>query len=144
MAQKTAGSSQATTPPTDQQTKVLIIEDEPALLDIYSTKLRLESFDVLTAQDGIEGFQVAMTETPSIILLDIIMPIKDGFEVLKDLKAQSKTKEIPVIILSNLGQDYEVKRGMALGAANFLTKANLTPAKLVEEVRKTLTQPNMS
>jgi DNA-binding response OmpR family regulator len=118
--------------------KTLIIEDEPALLDIYSTKLRIDGFDVTTAPDGIEGFERAMDEKPAIILLDVIMPIKDGFEVLKDLKANPKTREIPVIILSNLGQEYEVKRGMALGAACFLTKANLTPGKVVDEVRRVL------
>lgn len=123
---------------TEQKTKVLVIEDEPALRDIYSTKLRMEGFEVLEAADGIEGLDSALQHAPAIILLDVVLPIKDGFEVLKDLKMNSKTKEIPVVILSNLGQEYEVKRGMALGAVAFLTKANLTPLQIVEQVRKVL------
>lgn len=120
------------------KTKVLIIEDEPALRDIYSTKLKIDGFEVLEAADGVEGFEAAIQHSPAIVLLDVVLPIKDGFEVLKDLKANPKTREIPVIILSNLGQGYEVKRGMALGASTFLTKANLTPVQIVEEVRKVL------
>lgn len=116
-------------------TKVLVIEDEPSLRDIYTTKLRIEGFQVSEAGDGVEGLDVAIDKSPDVILLDVVLPIKDGFEVLKDLKANPRTKHIPVIILSNLGQEYEVKRGMTLGAENFLTKANLTPAKIVEEVR---------
>ncbi len=122
----------------EQKTKVLVIEDEPALRDIYSTKLRMEGFEVLEAVDGIEGLDSALQHSPAIILLDVVLPIKDGFEVLKDLKMNSKTKEIPVVILSNLGQEYEVKRGMALGAVAFLTKANLTPSQIVEQVRTVL------
>ncbi|HTM68006.1 MAG TPA: response regulator [Candidatus Binatia bacterium] len=118
--------------------KVLIIEDEPALRDIYSTKLRIDGFDVLEAGDGIEGLDAAIQYAPAMVLLDVVLPIKDGFAVLKDLKDNPKTREIPVIILSNLGQGYEVKRGMQLGAEAFLTKANLTPVQIVEEVRKLL------
>jgi len=120
------------------KTKILLIEDEPALRDIYSTKLRMEGFEVVEAPDGVEGFDLAIQNEPSLILLDVVLPIKDGFEVLKDLKANPKTQGIPVIILSNLGQEYEVKRGMALGAEGFFTKANLTPAAIVEEARKVL------
>lgn len=119
-------------------TKVLIIEDEPALADIYSTKMRIDGYDVVTAGDGVEGLDAAVRLVPDIILLDVLLPIKDGFEVLKDLKATPKTREIPVIILSNLGQEYEVKRGLQLGACCFLTKANLTPTMVATEVRKVL------
>ncbi len=119
-------------------TRVLIIEDEPALRDIYATKLRMEGFDVLEAADGVEGLDKAAHDGPEIILLDVILPIKNGFEVLKDLKANPKTSAVPVVILSNLGQDYEVKQGIALGAECFLTKANLTPARMVSEVRKVI------
>jgi DNA-binding response OmpR family regulator len=118
--------------------KILLIEDEPALRDIYSTKLRMDGFTVIEAGDGIEGFDAAVQDPPTLILLDVILPIKDGFEVLKDLKANPKTAPIPVIILSNLGQEYEVKRGISLGAEGFFTKANLTPTSMVEEVKKVL------
>lgn len=118
--------------------RVLLIEDEPALRDIYATKLQMEGFEIYTAQDGVEGFDMAVQKQPHIVLLDLILPIKDGFDVLKDLKANPRTKDIPVIILSNLGQPYEVKRGLALGAEDFLTKANLTPAKVATEVLRVL------
>jgi len=118
--------------------RILLIEDEPALRDIYATKMRMEGFDVLEAADGIDGLDKAVQEDVEIILLDIVLPVKNGFEVLRDLKGHPKTKDIPVIILSNLGQDYEVKQGLALGAECFLTKANLTPAKMVEEVRSVI------
>lgn len=118
--------------------KVLIVEDEPTLLDIYSTEVRMKGYEVIEAKDGIEGLEAAINAMPSIILLDIILPMKDGFEVLKDLKSNQKTKGIPVIILSNLGQEFEVKRGLALGAVRFLIKANLTPDRLVEEIRANL------
>ena len=123
---------------TEKKISILVIEDEPALRDIYSTKLRLDGFDVIEAEDGIEGLDAAIQNVPAIILLDVVLPIKDGFEVLKDLKANPKTAGIPVMILSNLGQEYEVKRGITLGAECFLTKANLTPAHIVEQVRKVL------
>jgi twitching motility two-component system response regulator PilH len=118
--------------------RVLLVEDEPALRDIYATKMRIEGLDVIEACDGIDGLDKAVQEMPSIVLLDIVMPMKNGFEVLRDLKANPKTKDIPVVILSNLGQDYEIKQGLALGAECFLTKANLTPAKMLEEVRNVL------
>lgn len=118
--------------------KALIVDDEPALLDIYSTKLKMEGFEVAVAHDGVEGLQQAVQFKPDVILLDVVMPIKDGFETLQDLKMSTTTKDIPVIILSNLGQDYEVKRGMTLGAKFFLTKANLSPQRVVDEVRRAL------
>lgn len=122
----------------ERKTKVLIIEDEPALRDIYATKMRMEGFEVVEAGDGIEGLDLAIQASPDIVLLDVVLPMKDGFEVLKDLKNNTKTRIIPVIILSNLGQEYEIKRGLALGACCFLTKANLTPTKLVDEIKKAL------
>lgn len=124
--------------PNEAKIRVLVIEDEPALRDIYSTKLRIDGFDVIEAADGIEGLDAAIQHDPAIVLLDVVLPIKDGFEVLKDLKDNPRTKGIPVVILSNLGQEYEVKRGLALGAETFLTKANLTPEQVVEQVRKVL------
>ena len=127
--------------PASKKTKkleVLIIEDEMALRDIYSTKLEAEGFEVVQAADGAEGFNLAVQHLPDIILLDIIMPVKDGFEVLQDLKMNPKTKEIPVLIMSNLGQSYEIKRGIKLGAEDFLTKANLIPATVVEKIWKVL------
>ncbi len=123
---------------TSKLKKVLIIEDEPALRDIYATKLEGDGFEVIQASDGSQGLNAAIQYLPDIILLDVIMPVKDGFETLQDLKLNPTTKDIPVVILSNLGQSYEVKRGMDLGAEDFLTKANLIPAKIAEKVKAIL------
>jgi len=120
------------------KTKILIVEDEPSLADIYSMALRAGGFEAVEAHDGVEGLEAALRVEPALILLDLIMPNKDGFELLRDLKSNPKTRGIPVIILSNLGQDYEVKRGMALGAEMFLVKTNIEPTYLVDRVRKTL------
>ncbi len=120
------------------ETVVLVIEDEPALVDIYATKLESDGYHVLTAMDGVAGLDAAVHDEPAAILLDIIIPLKNGFDVLRELKDNPKTRHIPVIILSNLGQDYEIKQGMALGASGFLVKANLTPAQVIMEVNKVL------
>ena len=118
--------------------RVLVVDDEPALLDIYTTKLKMENYDVLTAGDGLSGLELALHESPDIVLLDVLMPGKDGFEVLRDLRSAPQTKELPVIILSNLGQEYEVRRGLSLGANRFLTKADLTPTRVAQAVKETL------
>ncbi len=126
-----------TTPAKQAETKrtILIIEDEPALADIYSTSLRAEGFEAPVAGDGVEGLEMALRTLPDLVLLDLVLPIKDGFEVLKDIKSDPRTSGIPVIILSNLGQEYEVKHGLDLGAACFLVKTDVEPAKLVQKVK---------
>lgn len=118
--------------------KILLIEDEETLVDIYSTKLNLEGFEVIVARDGILGVNLALKHLPDLILLDIILPQRDGFDVLTKLKQNPQTKKIPVIIISNLGQEYEIKKGLSLGAVKFLTKTNYTPAQVVEEIKKVL------
>ncbi len=118
--------------------KVLIIEDEESLLQMYQTKFEHENYEVVTAGDGSEGIVKAKSEKPDIILLDIILPKKDGFMVLKELKADKATSDIKVIMLTNLGQDEDVSKGKKLGAVDYLVKANLTPAQLVDKVAKYL------
>ena len=120
------------------QYTVLIVEDEAALADIYSTKLILSGYRVLSELDGIRGLATAISQLPDIILLDIMLPGKDGFEVLGDLKMNPTTEDIPVIILSNLAQAYEVNKGKKLGAEKFLTKINLTPQLVLQEVEEVL------
>jgi DNA-binding response OmpR family regulator len=122
------------------QRRVLLVEDEPALSDIYKTRLEMDGYAVTTAFDGIAGFAAAVHDAPDVILLDVMLPGKDGFAVLTDLKANPVTERIPVIILSNLGQDYEVQRGKKLGANRFLTKANLTPNEVSREVASVLAE----
>ncbi len=117
---------------------ILLVEDEQDLMEIYKTKFSLDGYRVVTADTGIKAIEMALRNNPDIILLDVILPGKDGFAVLEELKANDKTKKIPVIIFSNLGQDWEVKRGQSLGAVKFLTKSNVTPAEVAKVVGEVL------
>jgi DNA-binding response OmpR family regulator len=114
--------------------KILIIEDEFSLLNVLEMKFEQSGYEVLTAPDGKKGINTAKNEKPDLILLDIIMPEMDGFEVLKKLKEEMKTKEIPVVILTNSGREEEVGKGYDLGAVDYLVKANLSLEKIEDKV----------
>ena len=120
--------------------KILFVEDEPSLQKTISEVLIQEGFQVLSASDGEEGLRFAANENPDLILLDLILPKKDGFEVLKELKADEKMKDIPVIVLTNLEGVGDVEKALSLGAKTYLVKANYElddVLKLVKEhVRK--------
>lgn len=116
--------------------KVLLIEDEPDVLELYRLKLTLDDYDVVTAQDGREGLAKAKSELPELIFLDIKMPGMDGFEVLKHLRDDAKTKNIPVVILSNFDEEAMVEKGLALGANEYLIKSHFTPASLSEKLEQ--------
>ena len=118
--------------------KILIIEDDRFLLKIYSDRLRREGFDVIGSITGIEGLSKAQSENPDVIILDIVLPGKNGFEVLSDLKLDQNTKNIPVIILSNLGQDSDVKKGLKLGAVTYLIKTEFPVSQLPGIIKKQL------
>lgn len=125
----------------DKPVKVLIVDDDAFLSGIYATKLELEGFLVVTARDGEEGLKAAMREKPDLILLDVLMPKLDGFEVLKRLKADAETKPIPVIMLTNLGQKEDIEKGLQDGAVDYLIKAHFVPAEAVEKIKKVLNLP---
>jgi DNA-binding response OmpR family regulator len=116
--------------------KILLVEDDPFLLSMYNTKFEIENFKVVTADDGEKGLKLALKEAPDIILLDIMLPKMDGFEVLRALKADEKVKKIPVILLTNLSQKEKVKEGLALGANDYLIKAHFMPSEVVEKIKK--------
>lgn len=117
---------------------VLLVEDDQLLIKMYSTKFTSEGFTVLTAKDGQQGLDMAIEKQPDIILLDMMMPRLSGDEVLKQLKANEKTKTIPVIVFSNLSQEDEAKKILELGAKEYLVKANLTPGEVVQKVKQYL------
>jgi len=104
--------------------KILFVEDEVSLQKAISEVLTQEGFKVLNASDGEEGLKFAKAEDPDLILLDLILPKKDGFEVLKELKADEKMKDIPVIVLTNLEGVGDVEKALSLGAKTYLVKAN--------------------
>lgn len=118
--------------------KILLIEDEEMLANMYEVKFQNEGFDITKALDGEEGLKKAKEIIPDLILLDIIMPKMDGFSVLKALKEDPKTKNAPVILLTNLGQEEDIARGKEMGSVGYLVKANITPAEVVEQVKKQL------
>lgn len=115
--------------------KILIIEDDEFLRKLIARKLKSENFEVVEAADGEEGISKIKQEKPNLVLLDLILPGIDGFEILERKRADPEIEKIPVIILSNLGQREEIERGLRLGAIDFLVKANFTPAEIVEKVK---------
>ncbi len=118
----------------EKKIKVLIIEDEEMLANMYISKFEKNGFEVEKALDGKEGLKIALKIKPDIILLDVIMPKMDGFMVLRELKTNSTTKDIPVIMLTNLGQEEDTEKGSQLGVSDYLVKADLTPSQVVEKV----------
>ena len=116
--------------------KILVAEDDRFLSKVYTTKFEKAGYEVKNALDGNEVFQILQNFTPDVILLDLIMPLKDGLITLKELKSNDKYKNIPVIIASNLGQKDEIDKGISLGAADYLVKSDTTIEKLIEKVNK--------
>jgi len=122
----------------DKKIHLLVVEDDEFLVKMYESGLTKEGFDVTTAGNGEEGLQKAGEIKPDLILLDLIMPKMDGFTCLEKLKEDNAIKRIPVVILSNLGQDSDIKRGMEMGAEGYLIKTDFTVKQVAEKVRKIL------
>lgn len=115
---------------------ILLIEDDGFLASIYAQKLELEGMDVSLATNGEEGLRMAAKDKPALILLDLIMPKMNGFQVLEQIKQDPETKNIPVLVLSNLGQKEDVERCMALGAVGYVIKAHSLPHETVLKVKE--------
>lgn len=114
------------------------MEDDAIINLMYKTKLELDGFEVLSATDGLMGLAMAKKEKKDLILLDIIMPQLDGFTVLAELKRDVRTKDVPVVLLTNLGTEEDKERGIKLGAVDYIIKAGLTPAQVSEKVQEYL------
>ncbi len=115
--------------------KILIVEDDKFLRELIGRKLTGEDFEIIEAVDGEEGMKKIKEEKPDLVLLDLILPGIDGFEVLAKMKVDPKIASIPVIILSNLGQREEVEKGLKLGATDYLIKAHFTPGEIIEKIK---------
>lgn len=115
--------------------KILWVEDDNFLNDLIARKLSTEKCVLIHATEGEEAVRLAEKELPDIIVLDILLPGIDGFEILKRVKASDKTKNIPVILLSNLGQKSDIEKGRNLGATRFLIKAAVTLDEIVAEIK---------
>jgi len=118
--------------------KILIIEDDRFLRELIIKKLVNEGYDAIEAIDGEQGLQKIKEEKPDLVLLDLILPGIDGFEVLAQKKDDASISGIPVVILSNLGQKEDIERGLNLGAIDYLIKAHFTPGEIIEKVRNIL------
>lgn len=118
--------------------KILIIEDDKFLRELITRKLQSENFEIVSAMDGESGLELVVKEKPDIVLLDLILPGIDGFGVLAKIKKDEATSDIPVIILSNLGQKDDIEKGMGLGAVDYLVKAHFTPNEIVEKINQVL------
>jgi CheY-like chemotaxis protein len=116
--------------------KILIIEDEDIIVDLLQRKLTEEGYDVLVARDGVEGLSKMREAKPDLVLLDIIMPKKGGFEVLEDMIEDKDLKKIPVVIVSNSGQPVELDRAKKLGVKDWLIKTEFDPQEVIEKVVK--------
>ena len=115
---------------------ILLVEDDPFLIDIYTTKMKESGFVVEVASDGESALRKIKEKTPSLVILDIVLPQLDGWEILRQIKSDPKLKKIKIIILSNLGQKEEVEKGVELGATKYLIKAHYTPSQVVEEIKQ--------
>ncbi len=117
---------------------ILVVEDDKFLRELLVRKLKTVGFKISTAADGQEALRKIREELPQLILLDLVLPGVDGFDVLKQIKDDSQTNKIPVIILSNLGQREEVQKGLQLGASDYLVKAHFTPDEIIKKIEKIL------
>jgi DNA-binding response OmpR family regulator len=118
--------------------KIVLVEDDQFLGGLMSTKLEKEGFAVVRAYDGEEAVKKIFEERPDLVLLDIILPAIDGFEVLKRLREDPQTAKIPVIMLTNLGAKEDIERGFQLGAQDYMVKAHFTPGEIVTKIKTTL------
>lgn len=118
--------------------KIVLVEDDRFLRIAMKDKLEREGFQVFEATDEQKGLEVIKTQKPDLILLDLIMPIKSGFEVIEEVKKIEEIKKIPIIILSNLGQESDIEKSKTLGAVDYLVKADFKMKEIIEKVKKYL------
>jgi len=112
---------------------VLVIDDDPVILELLRVNFEIEGFDVITASDGEEGFARAQALHPDVVISDIMMPKRDGLQLLGDLKGSPGTEDLPVILLSAKAQKSEVQQGLDLGADDYITKP-FDPIKLIDRL----------
>ena len=116
--------------------KILIVEDEEIIYSLLEKKLAREGYEVSIAKDGAEGLEKMKEVKPDLILLDIIMPKKGGFEVMEEMQKEEGLKDIPVIVISNSGQPVELDKAKELGARDWIIKTEFDPQEIIEKVKK--------
>jgi len=123
--------------------QILLVEDDAFLANIYKTKFEMEGFKVTVAENGELGLKEANKKRPDLVLLDILLPKMDGFTVIEHLKEDKVLRDVPVIMLTNLGQKDDVEKGLELGADEYLIKAHFKPSETVDKVREVLKKYNI-
>lgn len=118
-----------------KKNKILLVEDDEVLSKVVYEELTDADFEVFQSFDGESGLLMAHEKQPDLILLDILLPKKDGFDILSDLKKSSETKDFPVIILTMLGSDDDIKRGLQLGANDYIVKSQHALPEIIEKVK---------
>ncbi len=116
--------------------KILVAEDEEVLLNVLKDRFEVEGWEVTTAKDGVEAMEAINKSKFDLVLLDLLMPKKDGFEVLEEVKNNPELKNIPIIVLSNLGGDDDIKKALALGAKDYFVKTQHPMSEIVEKAKK--------
>jgi len=117
--------------------KILIVEDDPTTVQLIEFLLKKNNFEVLIAYNGVEALQIAKKEKSDLILMDVMMPKMDGIEAIEKLKKDENTRDIPIVILSALGQEMDVMRGLQAGASSYIVKP-FSPKELLEEIKTKL------
>lgn len=119
---------------------ILVVEDTDLLRRMYVDRLTQDGYRVLAAADGLEALNLMRTDTPDLVLLDLIMPMMSGLEVLERSQADPRLREIPVLVLSNLGQDADIRRCVELGACDYLIKNDARPAEISAKIKRILAE----
>jgi len=117
---------------------ILLVEDDPFVVDIYTKKLKNAGFLIKTAQDGEEALKKIMEKKPDLLVLDIVLPNIDGWELLDKIKRNEKLRDLKVVVLSNLDQKIDVEKGLEFGIVRYFIKAHYTPSQVVREIKKIL------
>lgn len=118
---------------------ILLVEDDSFISGMYYTKLVGMGFKVDVVEDGEAAWErLQQDPLPDLLLLDVVLPKKDGFEILEGLRKEQRSSELPIILLTNLGQKPDVERGIKLGADDYIIKAHFTPSEVVEKITKLL------
>ncbi|MFH1956762.1 MAG: response regulator [Patescibacteria group bacterium] len=120
----------------NKKIKILVIDDDVFFRKIYRDQLTKAGFDFLEATNGVEGIHKIQNEHPDLILLDLMLPMKNGFEVLKEVKKNPELEKIPIMILSNLGQEQDVKEGMNLGASGYFVKGETKISEIIKIIKE--------
>lgn len=120
----------------NKKTKVLLVEDDQMIVDMYKMRLEEEGFEVLITEKGSEVLGLAKKNKPAIILLDVILPETDGFSILRSLHSSTETRNIPVLLLTNLGQESDQEKGVEMGASGYFVKSQHTPVEVINKIKE--------